>query len=634
MSIDRSTGPFHMPVTRIYGALRRFLSDSGSGLRPAHPQRGYKHPLRQPGVLLVQAGVCLLLTAAMLAPLTQAGNRMAGHPSPYLAQHGKDPVHWREWGPEALAEARRGNRLILVSLGYFACHWCHVMQRETWADAEAAKFVNANFIPVKVDREVNAGLDAAMQGFSERTRGVAGWPLNVFLTPEGYPLFAITYAPRDEFMQVSKALAERWRRESNALARLAREAATPTSRRVIADLTRAFLGMAKAEADMMRGGFGQTAKFPMTPQLLALLEMHARKPDPVLDEFLRLTLGEMIKGGLRDHLAGGFFRYTVDPDWHEPHFEKMLYDNALLATLYLRAAEVLKEPQYRRIGLQTVDFMLAEMGVTRGSAADGLVASLSALDDKDREGGAYLWDREDLKRILEAADYALVERIWGLDRAAVFELGYLPQEVRPASEQERARLETVLARLKSLRQSRSVPRDAKVLTGWNGLALAALSAAARADPRYRKDADALYAFVRARLWDGRRLVKGVSGSKVLPGAELEDYAYLAHGVSRYATLSGGEDAGRFLHSLLEAGWKRFHDGRDFRMEEASMLASDHADPWEDGPTPAPAALLAGVTQAAGSPGLGKRAGQALESARAAATGSPFWRATLANPQPW
>jgi uncharacterized protein YyaL (SSP411 family) len=583
-----------------------------------------------------QVACLLMLFATLLSPLlaAQASNRMAGHPSPYLALHAKDPVHWREWGPDALKEARRGNRLILVSLGYYACHWCHVMQRETWADADVAKFVNANFIPVKVDREMNAGLDAALQGFSRRTRGVAGWPLNVFLTPDGYPLFAITYAPRDEFMQVSKALAERWRRESNSLSRLAKEAATPAPRRVIGDLPRAFLTEAKAEADMMRGGFGQTAKFPMTPQLLAMLEMHARKPDPALDEFLRLTLGQMITGGLRDHVAGGFFRYTVDPDWHEPHFEKMLYDNALLTMLYLRAADVLKEPSYRRIGLQTVDFMLAEMGVSRGSAADGLVASLSALDDKDREGGSYLWDREELRRILDAGDYALVERIWGLDRPASFEHGYLPQEVRPASAQERARLEQVLTRLQTLRQHRVTPRDVKVLTGWNGLALAALSAAARADARYRKDADALYAFARARLWDGRRLVKGVSGGKALPGAELEDYAYLAFGVHRYAVLTGRADAERFLHSLLQAAWKRFHDGKDFRMEEASMLASDHADPWKDGPTPAPAALLAGVTQAAGGADLSKKGRTALESARATASGEPLWRATLANPQPW
>jgi len=203
----------------------------------------------------------------------------------------------------------------------------------------------------------------------------------------------------------------------------------------------------------------------------------------------------MIKGGLRDHVAGGFFCYTVNTDWHEPHFEKMLYDNALLAALYLRATEVLNVPLYRRISLQTVDFMLAEMGVTRGRAAAGLVASLSSLDDKDRVAVPI----SGTARISSASSMPPTERIRGLDRAAVFELGYLSHKVRSASEQERARLETVLARLKSLRQSRSVPRDAKVLTGWNGLALAALSAAARADPRYRKDADALYAFVRARL---------------------------------------------------------------------------------------------------------------------------------------
>jgi uncharacterized protein YyaL (SSP411 family) len=225
-----------MSISPIYGWLRRDLSRHAAWL--------------------------LMLASLLLPMLVQAGNRMAGNPSPYLAQHGKDPVHWREWRPEVIAEARRGNRLILVSLGYYACHWCHVMQRETWADREVAKFVNANFIAVKVDREVNAGLDAALQGFSERTRGVAGWPLNVFLTPEGYPLLALTYVPRDDFLQVAKALAERWRHESNSLSRLARQAARPATRRAITDLPQAFLTTAKAEADMLRGGFGQTAKFP------------------------------------------------------------------------------------------------------------------------------------------------------------------------------------------------------------------------------------------------------------------------------------------------------------------------------------------------------------------------------------
>lgn len=574
------------------------------------------------------AGLMLL---CLLTASAQAANRMAGEPSPYLALHARDPVHWQAWGPAVLEAARRDNRLILVSLGYYACHWCHVMQRETWADAEAARYLNAHFVPVKVDREVNAALDAALQAFSERTRGIAGWPLNVFLTPEGYPLFAITYAPKDEFMQVARALAERWRREGPALAQLARDAAAAPSLRPIADLPRAFIAAAKAHADMLRGGFDRTAKFPMSPQMLALLEGQAYAPDGKIDEFLRLTLRQMRDGGLRDHIGGGFFRYTVDPDWHEPHFEKMLYDNAQLALVYLRAAEVLKDPAYRRVGLETVDFLLNDMAVQAGSADAGFVASLSALDDKGREGGGYLWDRETLKRVLDPEEMALLTRIWALDQAADFELGYLPQEKRPPDTAERQTLSAVYAKLRALRAQRAVPRDAKVLTGWNGLALAALATAARVDTRYRRHADALYALAQDRLWQGDRLVKGFAGVQSLGLAELEDYAYLAYGLARYAALSRREDARRFLRRVVQAAWQRFHDGRDFRLEEASLLAAQQADPWEDGATPAPAVLLTSATQAARVRALTRRAEAALERARAGATGDPLWRASLAYP---
>ena len=575
--------------------------------------------------------LAVVMIVCMSAAGVQAANRMVGQASPYLALHAQDPVHWQVWGPAALKTARRDNRLILVSLGYFACHWCHVMQRETWKDPEAARFINANFVPVKVDREVNAALDAALQAFSERTRGIAGWPLNVFLTPEGYPLFAIAYAPRDEFLQVARALAERWRREGPALARLAREAAKHERARVIVDLPEAFLTAAKAQADMLRGGFDRTAKFPMAPQILALLESLSRTPDAQIAEFLLLTLRQMSEGGLRDHVAGGFFRYTIDPDWHEPHFEKMLYDNAQLALVFLRAAEVLREPAFRRIGLETVDFLLNDMAVERGSAARGFVASLSALDDQGREGGGYLWDKETLRSILDPAEMALVTRVWALDLAADFELGHLPQEKRPASAAEKQALAAIHAKLRALRAQRPIPRDEKVLTGWNGLALAALSAAAAVDPRYRPQADALYRFARSQLWQDDRLLKGIADTRPLGPAELEDYANLAYGLARYAALSRREDARGFLRRVVQTAWQRFHDGRAFHLEEASLLAAQPADPWKDGPTPAPAALLVAVTRTAGIPALTRRANAVLEQARAGAIGDPLWRATLAHP---
>lgn len=553
------------------------------------------------------------------------------HPSPYLAMHGADPVDWREWGPEVLTQARRENKLILLSVGYFACHWCHVMQRESWRDPEVARLINTAFIPVKVDRELNAGLDASLQLFTERTRGVAGWPLNVFVTPEGYPLFAMVYAPRDEFLRLARALEQRWRAEGRALTRLAREAATRTRPKGGAlSLPRDFLDAARREADPLRGGFGATSKFPMVPQLLALLEQERRQPDPERRQWLVLTLEQMRDGGLRDHVAGGFFRYTVDPDWHEPHFEKMLYDNAQLAEMYLRAGRQLGRPDLIDTGLEVVDFMLREMREGPGGAA--FVASLSAQDGQGVEGGVYLWQPEQLHRLLSPEEFRVARRVWGLDLAATFSAGYLPRHYRPPAAADQAVLGNALAKLRHARAGRAqaTPRDGKVLTGWNGLALAALAEAARYRAEHGRVADRLLRGLRERLWDRHRLAKGyTAGVRTLPVAELEDYAYLAYGAWRHGEVSGDRTALEFARALARSAWRDFSGPGGLGLEQASLLAGVAADAWEDGYARAPAAVLAEVSLALGDGDLGRRARAALARVRAGPLDYPLGRASLA-----
>lgn len=528
---------------------------------------------------LLLAALCLPLNAAASA-LT---NRLAQHPSPYLALHGSDPVAWQEWNADTVARARRENKLLFVSVGYFACHWCHVMQRESFKNAQIAALLNRDYIPVKVDREINSGLDDALQTFSAQLNGIAGWPLNAFVTPEGYPVFVVLYAPSDAFRTQITHLNRRWVADRAGLGNMARQAAPPPARPPVdVPLTREraerawqqFVASAWKEADTLHGGFGQISKFPMAPQLHALLERQARQPDAKLDEFLRLTFDQMANRGLRDHVGGGFFRYTVGPEWDTPHFEKMLYDNAHLVSLYLRAASVLRQPRYRDIALSTLDFMRAEML----DASGGFYTSTSAVDDKGREGATYLWEPEELKRRLSPAVYTAARRVWRLDVARELEDGYLPAEYRTPTADERRLLVEALRVLRPVRLARPLPKDDKLTAGLNGLALTAFSQAAALDPAYRQQADRLQAFLLAQLVRDGKLVKGRARGQVLPHAELEDYAYVVQGLLDHADATGNTQSRTYARELAQVAWQNFWSDRGWKHEAAPLLATLQPEP--------------------------------------------------------
>jgi len=562
-------------------------------------------------------------------------NRLHNHPSPYLALHGDDPVAWQEWNAAALDLARRHNRLLFVSIGYFSCHWCHVMQRESYRDAEIARVLNANFIPVKVDREINGALDAEMQTFAERTAGRAGWPLNVFVTPQGYPLFATLYSPPREFLRIVTQLHERWLKDGDKLMQLARGAAVPKAvpkaaaaqfsplvgERYRAQLVREAL----AQADPFRGGFGSVAKFPMAPQLDALLEFQRQEPQPKLAESLRLTLDHMAGLGLYDHVGGGFFRYTTDPDWHIPHFEKMLYDNAQLARLYLRAADVFKQPRYLDTACATLDFMLAQM---RDPASGAFMASTSAIDEQNREGGVYLWDKEQLRRLLQPGEYALAARIWGLDAPTEFELGYLPMHKVAPSEDERATLAQIHAKLRKARHQRSLPKDRKLLAGLNGLALQAFSEAARVEKRYAAAALGVRGFLAHKLVQGQELRKGKSAGKDLGPGELEDYAYAVAGLLSHAEVSGERHDRELAGMLVRQGWARFHQESGWKLQQTSLLATKTSEAMvSDGAQPSPSSVLIRASWRLGGKELRAKALSALNTGYAELDRGVFWYAS-------
>ena len=302
----------------------------------------------------------LLLLFHGSAHATHGANpALADDPSPYLRLHAQDPVHWRRWEASAIEDARSTGKLLFVSIGYFSCHWCHVMQRESFSSERIAKVLNAGFIPVKIDRELEPALDDYLNTFVQATRGYSGWPLNVFLTPDGHPLVGTVYMPPEQFHLLLARITSAWKESRAELEKGAAEAAAylQSSNREVVAITldrphvdrvlAEFVRQARSAADERAGGFGTESKFPSVPQLRALLVAQAATQDPELAAFLELTLGRMAERGLRDHLGGGFFRYATDPEWLKPHFEKMLYDNALLADLYLRGGG---DPRRSRAG--------------------------------------------------------------------------------------------------------------------------------------------------------------------------------------------------------------------------------------------------------------------------------------------
>jgi uncharacterized protein YyaL (SSP411 family) len=578
----------------------------------------------------------LLLLALALPAGAALTNQLKNHPSPYLAQHGTDPVAWQEWNADTVARARRENKLLFVSVGYFACHWCHVMQRESYKNPQIAARLNREFIPVKVDRELNSGLDDALQQFSANLNGVAGWPLNALVTPEGYPAFVVLYVPPAEFGGLIDRLSTRWREDAPSIRQLARQAAQPPALKPMVEALNparaektmaAFLAGVWQEADLLHGGFGAVSKFPMAPQLDALLTRQASHPDPKLAEFLRLSLDQMAAHGLRDHVGGGFFRYTVDPGWETPHFEKMLYDNAHLAVLYGRAARVLRQPRYREIARSTLDFMR----VTLTDASGGFYASTSAVDASGREGATYLWSPEDLQRHLSPKVYAAVRRVWRLDAPHSFEAGYLPTESRPPTPAERPLLEEAARVLRPLRRARSLPVDDKLNAGLNGLALSAFSRSLALEPAYRKTADRLQVFLLKRMVRGDRLVKSRARGQVFPDPELEDYAYVVQGLIDHAEATGNAESRAQAIRLARVAWRDFWRERGWMREARPLLATVAPEPaLADGALYSPSAVLISASLRLGDAELAKRARASLAWRIPAMSADPYAFPTQAS----
>jgi uncharacterized protein YyaL (SSP411 family) len=517
---------------------------------------------------------CIFLLIVLPFQTGQAANTLSGNPSPYLAMHAEDPVDWHPWGEAALARARAENKPLFISSGYFSCHWCHVMQRESYRDEAIAALLNRHFIPVKIDRELHPALDRHLIDFVRATRGQAGWPLNVFLTPEGYPFVGLTYARPEPFRALLQRVAKAWTERGAELNRIARDAAA-------AD--------APADAELVEAA-----------------------PEPRLRALVELTLDQMASQGLRDQIGGGFFRYTVDPGWQVPHYEKMLYTQALLSRLYLQAGVLLKRPDYLEVARDTLDFTLQTMAGSDG----GFIASLSAVDDAGVEGGGYLWSEEQLREALLPGELAYAGKRWRLQGALPTDGGFLPlQGAVSETEAVTAELEALVrGKLLAARAPRQHPGDAKQLAAWNGLMLSALVDGARIlqDIRYRDAAAALAGYLAGKLWDGRELHRMRDKEGSAGEASLEDYAYVAAALHEWGGYGKSAQALELAGRIAQAAWERYFGPAGWRSSARTLIpgvAAETAVP--DSQLPSPAAELIRLSRLIESQSLRQRADEAL-----------------------
>jgi uncharacterized protein len=457
-------------------------------------------------------------------------NRLANATSPYLLQHADNPVDWYEWGEEAFDRARAEDKPVLLSVGYAACHWCHVMAHESFEDPEIAKVMNEHFVNIKVDREERPDVDAIYMDAVQAMSGHGGWPMTVFMTPEGQPFHAGTYFPPEDrhgmpsFRRVLAAIAEAWREErdkvfaqgEHVVEAIARRVA-PSDEPLTEDLLRdAYAGVKQAfDADL--GGFGPAPKFPQPMTLEFLLRCHLRGYDGALD-MVTVTLDRMARGGIYDQLGGGFHRYSTDRTWLVPHFEKMLYDNAQLATLYAHAWQVTGEESFARIARETLDYLLREM-----RHPDGGFYSAQDADSEGEEGKFFVWSWEEL---VGAAGEEAAEVLGATPDGNWEGRNILLQPDPKWRVDGEAR-----HRLWELREERVKPAtDDKVLASWNGLAISALAVTGRAlgESKYVDAAVAAADFVLSRLRSPEgRLLRAWREGRTSGPAYLDDHALMA-----------------------------------------------------------------------------------------------------------
>ena len=537
------------------------------------------------------------------SPATAAHtNRLAREKSPYLLQHQHNPVDWYPWGEEAFAKARTENKPLFLSIGYSTCHWCHVMERESFENEDIAAFLNQQFVSIKVDREERPDVDHIYMMFVQATSGQGGWPLNVFLTPDLKPFYGGTYFPpesrqgRSGFLQVLRQIAQLWEKRRGDLtnsaaeihAKLEQAAAGTTTSNILltAEVVRKAGVLFKESYDARNGGFGGAPKFPQPSQPQFLLRYAKRFHDKDAIHIVLRTCEHMAAGGIHDQLGGGFARYSVDAEWLVPHFEKMLYDNAQLVQLYLDACLISPNGPgpYAAVVRDILAYILRDM-----THPDGGFYSAEDADSEGHEGKFYCWTRDELEKLLTAEEFKVAVRYFGVTEAGNFIDHSHPQPLLNQNvlsivapdfgESEKPLLASAKAKMFAARSRRVRPHlDDKVLASWNGLMLGAFARAyaVLGDEPYRAAAEKNLAFLQAKLWDAKTSTlyhRWRDGER--DHAQLvEAYSFLLSGVLDLYEATLEPKHLDFALALAEAMLARFYDAENGGFWQSAAGAKD------------------------------------------------------------
>jgi uncharacterized protein YyaL (SSP411 family) len=529
-------------------------------------------------------------------------NRLILEDSPYLLQHAHNPVDWHPWSETAFDRAKRENKPIFLSIGYSTCHWCHVMERESFEDPAIAARLNRDFIPIKVDRESHPAVDEIYMTAVMLLTGHGGWPMSSFLTPEGKPFFAGTYYPPAQFTSLLEQVSQLWQQRREELLVQAQQIADAVaqSNRLSGQakaLDRAVLGQAlqtmQNAFDDIQGGFGQAPKFPREPWLYLILDQAERASDAQALQMLTLTLDHMARGGIYDQIGGGFHRYATDYEWLVPHFEKMLYNQAHLSRIYLRAWRLTGRPGFRRIATKTLDYVLREMTAPKG----GFYSATDA-DSEGEEGLFFTWTQEEIEAVLTKQQAELAIAFYGITHSGNFEsrnILHQPQQLEDFASQHGLPLDNLQQRIDTLNQillqsrNKRIPplRDDKIVTAWNGMMITAFAEAAELldDTGYGDAAQKAANF----LWRQNRHKQGHLWRVHLNGrssiaATQEDYAYLAESFLYLFDLTQEPVWLRRAEELTDALISRFLDEKQggFYMNEAKTSLTEMGRPKDEG----------------------------------------------------
>lgn len=505
--------------------------------------------------------------------------------------HGNDPVNWQRWESSLLQQAQQQNKLIFISSGYFACHWCHVMQRENYKNTQTANFLNQHFLSVKIDRELNPELDNTLIEFAQQATGQAGWPQHVILTPEGYPFAAFIYLPNNAFQKTLQRIVDLWKTQPQQILRLAKRASKskPTPRvqdsafYLTAELFKEqLIQQTNLVKDDLSGGLKGSSKFPKAPLLNALLQIDQRPKE--IDDWLIVTLDHMQDEHLFDHVHGGFYRYSIDPEWQTPHFEKMLYDNALLASTYLTAGRKFHRDDYLETAQATLKYVQNHLYSSTTQMYQG---SQSAIDKNHIEGGDYLWSKTQLQNTLSTEEYQSIDQAWSLNNPPPYELGWHPLPIEPEAKWR-------IIRQKLQKPVTEIPIDSKSILGWNGLLLSSLSQAWKVfeKPEYQISAQQLASRLSQLILQSTP-PRALSGDGSAIGeANLQDYAYILQGLKDYQTSTGDLQFNKTIQLLKKIIPDKFYGTTGWQYGTTKILPQQTGQ-WimADGPIPSPAALV-------------------------------------------